>query len=229
MSHLPDTLTPDPRIEAIELALELAAFALPEEQQASGETDIVATFLLLDAAADPDIPVVLGAFDEPSRCLFDGKTFEDLGDVGPWLSQPRRYGPVWDWFVEDLWGRNIGVMVQSALPLLKLKTRLKTFLRVEDEEGEAYFFKYFRPRHLLDYVPAFTNAQRLSFFRDIRAFLTEDPDEEGILVEFQIDQDGALITYRHDLAVIGEPLIIQPPSPEDAAKLIAAAVAGTKE
>ncbi|WP_308917992.1 DUF4123 domain-containing protein [Jannaschia sp. LMIT008] len=223
---LPDTLLPDPRAEAIELALDALAFEAGPLPASPGE-GVPDLYLLLDAAADPEIATMLDAFDDPARCLFDGQTLDDLRDVGPWLCQPLRHGAAWDWFVEEGWGRNWGVLIRSRLPMAKVKTRMKAFLRVTDEAGEAFFFKFFRPRNLLDYVPGFEDGQRAGFFRGIDAYVAEDPADPGRAVALSLDGDGRLHRQAHDLIALGEPRRLRPASPDDAAALLRAAGADT--
>jgi len=83
---LPEYLSPPPEKEAISLALDKVVF-----EELGGEPPLKA-YLLLDASQSADIAVCAEAFPEPSRCLFDGASFEDLGDVGPWLIELKRHG-----------------------------------------------------------------------------------------------------------------------------------------
>ena len=181
--EMPAILAPDPEAEAREAALDRILFADAPEG--------CATYLLIDAAADPLIATTLEAFPEPARCLFDGQAFEELREVGPWLVQLQRHGRAWAWFLAEGWGRNWGVLLHSPLPLPKLKTRLKAPLRVEDGEGNKYFFKYYRPRHLNEYLPTFGDAQRDRFMHGIQAWIAEE-SEPHLAWRHILNDDGGL-------------------------------------
>lgn len=146
-------------------------------------------YLLIDAAASPEISTYLEGFSEPARCLFDGVIYDDLSEVSPWLAELKRHGDVFDWFVEEGFGQNWGVFIQSELPLARLKIRLKAHLYVHDENDERLFFKFYRPRALHDFVPVMSDAQRKGFFRGIDAYLAESANG---LTRMQVDEEGRL-------------------------------------
>ena len=153
----------------------------------------VRPYLLLDAAADPSIHVHLGAFPEPARCLFDGETGEALCDVGPWLAEPARHGDLWDWFLQEGWGNDWGVVVQTAMPMARLKRHLKKFLRVERSDGEPMFFKFYRPAHLATYLPIFDDDQRTAFMKDVEAWIVETKEGAGA-ARFVAVEGGATLS-----------------------------------
>ena len=190
--EMPPLLAPDAQAEVREAALDRILFADAPEG--------CATYLLIDAAADPLIATTLDAFPEPARCLFDGQTLEELREVGPWLVELQRHGRAWAWFLEEGWGRNWGVLIHSPLPLPKLKTRLKAPLQVEDGEGGAYFFKYYRPRHLAAYLPAMRPAQAGTMMRGITAYYVEAPGNPSTLLRLTQGEDGTVLQDRVDLA-----------------------------
>ncbi|MFY0648669.1 DUF4123 domain-containing protein [Sulfitobacter geojensis] len=226
---LPEFISPPPEKEAVELALDALIFDPLEADEAKRadakdeETAPLKAYLLLDASINPDIPVCAEAFSEPARCLFDGAAFEDLSDVGPWLVELRRYGDAWDWFVEDGYGENWGIVIHSRLPLMRLKTQMKKFIKIEDEDGMSYFFKYYRPQHLNTYLPTFDETQRSSFLRGITAIFAETHGDHRLLQRHKLRPDGSLQSRHVDLIETGMPLRIQPPSEEDVALLLAKA------
>lgn len=232
MTSLPPFLTPDPDDEARALALDALIFgpveadARARAEVSDNETPPLRAYLLLDASASPDIAICLEGFSDPARCLFDGQPREDLAEVAPWLAQPSRHGAVWDWFIDEGWGNNWGIILHSRLEPARLKTRLKAWLRVTDEAGAVFFFKYYRPSHLNDYLPVLDNRQRESFFRGIEAFFAEDARDANVLVRLGLDDDGALIRAPHDLLATGRPLRPALADAAEATRLIAAAMRG---
>ena len=227
---LPAFLAPPPEQEALELGLEAAVFDPLDADAAAlreaGDTDTppLRAYLLLDASASPDIAVCIEAFDSPARCLFDGAAFEELAEVGPWLVELRRYADAWDWFVEDGYGNNWGIIIFSRLELMRLKVQMKKFIKIEDEDGATHFFKFYRPRHFNTYIPAFDPAQMTSFARGVTGFMAEDGIDRHTLRR-HVPKDGVLQTDLIDLVALGEPRRIQPPSPDEAQALIASVIA----
>lgn len=163
------------------------AFDLPEDAQ---------LYLLLDASRSPDIHVYLDAFPDPAVCLFGGNLGEDTGAVAPWLAAPSRYGDMFDWFAEDGWGHDWGVLIQSRLPMPRLKAHLKKFLMVQLESGQRHFFKFYRPRHLASFLPLFEPANLAHFMRGIDGYLSEMPNNPDMALIHRLDQTGNLTTQQ---------------------------------
>ena len=177
-------------------------------------------YLLLDAAASSDIPVCLAGFGADARCLFDGSTRDDLEDVAPWLVETRRHQPVAAWYAGEGHGQNWGIIIHSTLEPARLKTRLKRFLRVEDEAGEELFFKFYRPRNLNAILPDFDDDQRASFFHGIDAILAEDRgNPDGLRRHLP---DGPTEGEPVDLVALGRTLTTRQRDPAaDALQLLA--------
>ncbi|WP_227271935.1 DUF4123 domain-containing protein [Roseobacter weihaiensis] len=173
-------------------------FDLPDN--ADGEP--VRSYLLLDAAAAPEIATYAEAFPEPAQCLFDGAAFDDLAEVAPWLIQVESFGDALDWYLDKGWGQNWGVFVQTALPLARLKTRLKSHLFVSSEPQGKMFFKFYRPRTLRDYLPAFEADQLKNFFFKLEAYVIEGT-EVNDAIRLACDAEGALVRDLVDLQAEG--------------------------
>lgn len=190
------TLFPrDPMREVRQERLDKLLFEAPD----TAEGEPMVSYLLIDAAASPEIATYVEAFPDPARCLFDGEAFDNLSDVAPWLVQVERYGDALDWFLSKGWGRNWGVFVQSPLPLGKLKTRLKSHLRVSSDEEENMFFKFYRPQTIRTYVPLFEPAQMKSFFLRIESYLVEDENGvQRIWADAEGDMQREFIDLRPD-------------------------------
>lgn len=193
--ELPATLTGSPDQEALALGLEQIVFApLDEDERQRQASDTTSpplrAFALLDASQSPDIPIFLEGFSDPARGLFDGAAYDDMAEVAPWLVELTRYSNAWDWFVEEGYGRNWGILIHSRLELPRLKTHLKKFLKIEDEDGERYFFKYYRPEHFNRYAPGFDDAQRASFWRGIEAVHAESKEDATMLLRHGLNTGG---------------------------------------
>ncbi|MEM6594851.1 MAG: DUF4123 domain-containing protein [Pseudomonadota bacterium] len=217
---LPPSIAPPPEVEAAMLALDQLVFEAlekdAEKRAAKPEEapDPLRAYLLVDASCDPLIPHFAGSFNEEVRCLFDGQAFEDLAEVAPWLISLERFGDAWDWYVENGWGNNWGIVILTRLPLAKLKSHFKKFIKAEDEDGETYFFKFYRPEHLNTYLPIFDDDQRQRFLRGIDGILTEVDDGASALVH-RVGKDAKLDSVSVDLVTMGTPLLTTGPTDEE--------------
>ncbi|WP_182912938.1 DUF4123 domain-containing protein [Paracoccus onubensis] len=204
---LPDSLTASPEQEALALGLEHLIFDPIEEDakrrrdESDETTPPLRAYALLDAAQSPDIPICLEGFSNPARCLFDGDAYDNLAEVAPWLVELTRYSDVWDWFVEEGYGKDWGILIHSRLPLPRLKTQLKRFLRVEDEDSDVYFFKYYRPEIFNKYVPRFDSIQRSTFWREIEAIYSEYHRDPQKLIRHHLD--GEHVEQEYDILSTG--------------------------
>lgn len=211
---------PSPDQEALNAGLAQVFFSPVEPYEFARDPDQPAplrAYALIDASQDPMIAVMLEAFDSPARCLFDGDVGEDLGEVAPWLVELTRFDDAWDWFVDKGYGKNWGILLHSRLELPRLKTQLKRFLKITDEKGESFFFKYYRPKHLNAYLPVFDDVQTASFLKGIETVYAESDKDANKLHQYRLKPQGGLISATHDLRRLGEPLMPHVPSEEDAA------------
>jgi Domain of unknown function (DUF4123) len=211
---------PSPDQEALTEGLAQVFFSPVEPYEFARDPDQpppLRAYALIDASQRPDIAICLEAFNSPARCLFDGDVGEDLGEVAPWLVELTRFDDAWDWFVEDGYGKNWGILIHSRLELARLKTQLKRFLRITDDKGETFFFKYYRPKHLNAYLPVFDDVQMASFMKGIESIFAENDKDSNILAQYRLKPQGGLAVVKHDLRRVGEPLMPRVLTDEDMA------------
>ncbi|PWC17638.1 DUF4123 domain-containing protein, partial [Brenneria nigrifluens] len=87
------------------------------------------TYLLLNAAASPDIAICLEGFSPAYRSLFDVSVLDNLGHVAPYLVQVNAHSDVLDWWLADGYMRQWGIIVRSTLPLIPLVRHFKKFTK----------------------------------------------------------------------------------------------------
>ncbi|MBT0957402.1 DUF4123 domain-containing protein [Alphaproteobacteria bacterium KMM 3653] len=224
--NLPEFLSPPPEKEALLLGLEHVIFDPVDEDEPAEDEGPLRAFLLLDASQSPDITICLEGFNAKARCLFDGQAQEDLADVAPWLVELERYSDTWDWFCQDGWANNWGVLIHSRLTMPKLKVQMKKFIKIEDEDGELYFFKYYRPEHLNTYLPVFEEKQLESFMRGITAIYGEDREDPTRVIRHSRTARGRYNDDAINLIERGKPFMIQPPTEADVAAILASVEEG---
>lgn len=211
---------PSPDQEALNEGLAHVFFSPVEPYEFARDPDQpppLRAYALIDAAQSPDIAICLDAFNSPARCLFDGEVGDDLAEVAPWLVELTRFDDTWDWFLEDGYGKNWGILMHSRLELPRLKTQLKRFLKITDEKGETFFFKYYRPKHLNAYLPVFDDVQMASFMKGVETIFAESDKDPNKLHQHRLKPQGGLHTVTHDLRRMGEPLMPRVPGEDDAA------------
>jgi hypothetical protein len=222
---------PSPDQEALTQGLAQVFFSPVEPYEFARDPDQpppLRAYALIDASHRADISICLEAFNSPARCLFDGEVGEDLAEVAPWLVELTRFDDAWEWFVENGYGKNWGILIHARMELPRLKTQLKRFLRITDEKGESFFFKYYRPKHLNAYLPVFDAVQLASFMKGIETIFAESDKDPNKLHQHQLGAKGTLQSHTHDLRRVGEPLMPRVPSEEDAALYLRAMREGAK-
>lgn len=221
MIDLPEFLVPPPEKEAMLLGLEHVIFDPLEEDEPSKDEQPLRAYILLDASQSADITICLEGFNANARCLFDGQAQDDLGDVAPWLVELTRYSDVWDWFCKDGFGKNWGIFIHSRLTLAKLKVQMKKFIKIEDEDGELYFFKFYRPQHLNTYLPVFDAKQLESFMRGVTAIYAEEEEDSTRLIRHSRTAKGRYNDDAIDLVDRGQEHMVVPPTEEEIATALA--------
>ena len=157
-------------------------------------------YLVVDAGRASDIKFIIETLSDDALCLFDGNAFDDLSGVAPWLV-PIGGGSddMYDWFMQEGHGKDWGILLFAEGAPRKIKTSLKRSLRVQDEDGRALYFKYYRPSVFNAYLPAMEPEQAAYILRDFDQVWAEDPDDPGRMRRYAM-RDGTL--RRVDLALV---------------------------
>ena len=148
-------------------------------------------YLLIDAARAPETRFVIEALTDHALCLFDGSAFEDLAEVAPWLVPLTLddEDDVFDWFMDEGWGKDWGLFLISVPDARKVKTILKRSLRVKTEDNRELFFKFYRPSVFNTYLPAMEPAQATYVMRDIAQVWTEDEDNPALVHRYAVREE----------------------------------------
>lgn len=140
----------------------------------------IKSYAILDGAQAPYILTgLLEASGLTYQSLFQGKTQQELEEYAPYLVEltpgnsfcAKLFTPV---KAMGLWERELGVFVQSRVGFQQLRTHLRKFTRVQDQQGGWYYFRYWDPAIMREYLIArdarkdVESARKLaSFFRDV--------------------------------------------------------------
>jgi pSer/pThr/pTyr-binding forkhead associated (FHA) protein len=133
-------------------------------------------FALLDAARDDRILEILRESPEEHRSLYEGAQGDGLAEVAPYLVALPRGSALPARLVDEGWGRSWGVYLASRRPLKEVRTHLRRLLMVRLDDGEGrFYFRFYDPRVLRDFLPACSVRQDEEMFgdRDVERYLLE--------------------------------------------------------
>jgi hypothetical protein len=119
----------------------------------------VRLYAILDAALVPNLAQFLEASGLPHECLIRGDSFAELEDVAPWIVQineanafTRRlftHDPDAPW---SFWNKDAALFVRSAASLADVSRHFRKLLRIEDQQGRWFFFRFWAHCTLVDYL-----------------------------------------------------------------------------
>ncbi len=111
------------------------------------------TYAVLDAGKFQNLPDRLRMSGLDHRCLFQGASETDHGDVAPWIVQleegkgfTRSLFSAGD-IPENLWRFDPGIFIRSPASLDEMRRHFRKFTRVQDEHGKWFFFRFWEGWH----------------------------------------------------------------------------------
>lgn len=147
-------------------------------------------YLLIDASKSALIQFLIEAKTDQALCLFDGQAFEDLSAHAPWLVPLVGDGlDVFDWFMDEGWGKDWGLLLIASPDPRKVKTVLKRSLRVKTEDNRELFFKFYRPSVFNTYLPAMEPAQASYVMRDLAQVWCEDEVNPALVHRYAVREE----------------------------------------
>lgn len=138
------------------------------------------TYVVLDGAAVPDLPIKLYEMRPPHICLYRGELPPDLIYVAPYLVNLRPDTDFTHWLLEECWGRNWGIFAQTPLSITGMRKHFRSLLTVYDETGKPLLFRYYDPRVFLTYLPTCTSEEMEDFFGTVNYYFAESKDAKHL-------------------------------------------------
>ncbi|WP_373634891.1 DUF4123 domain-containing protein [Yoonia sp. SS1-5] len=149
----------------------------------SGQTELNATFILLEAARRPDIETVLQGFKVDYLPLYQGVSADEYALHAPYIAQVKEGSRAADWLIEESWGQGWGVWLRSARSLDELRKHFRKFTQLYNPTEDRWFlFRFYAPETMRRIVPALPPRDFAAFTQDIAAYITPDPSGEAALV-----------------------------------------------
>lgn len=132
-------------------------------------------FGVFDAARTDRILTLLRESVETYRSLYEGIEGEALEHVAPYLVELPRGSGLLDRLVREGFGDRWGVFIEYPRSFVELRRHLRRFLMVADADTRRkFYFRFYDPGVLREFLPAATPKQRAEFFGEIGAFVLED-------------------------------------------------------
>jgi hypothetical protein len=132
-------------------------------------------FAVLDAARSSRILELLRPAPDETRSLYEEGPAESLTEVAPYLAALRKDGWLLEALVREGWGNAWGVFLTSKQSFKDVRTHLRRFLMVEDEEsGEELYLRFYDPRVLRVLWPTCTARQKGELLGELRGLFVED-------------------------------------------------------
>ncbi len=141
-------------------------------------------FAVLDAARDDRILEILRESAEPHRSLYEGIKGDALSEVAPHLASTPPGSRLLRRLVLEGWGKRWGIWLTSARPFKEVRTHLRRFLMVlNDEDEKRLYFRYYDPATLRGFLPSCGGRQAAELFGPLGAFVAEGESGEPLCFE----------------------------------------------
>ena len=120
-------------------------------------------YALLDSANAPQIYDKISQIKKNDYCcLYPDKVAKNLAEVAPYivkLKPDKKSDSFIIFMLTNGWNKGWGVFLESSAPLNKLQEHFQGLLRVKDETGKSFYFRYYDPRILRVYLPTCTQEE----------------------------------------------------------------------
>lgn len=159
-------------------------------------------FSIVDGAVVPDLTAALTSFAPEHFCLLRGWLPPDLARVAPYLVSLRQDSAFTKWLLAKGWGRHWGIYGVSNGNMADLRKHFRYLFHVSDDAGKAYYFRFYDPYVMRNYLPRCTSKEATDFFGPVQWYLTEDGipgmARKFFLVDNALRDDGMEIAQPHE-------------------------------
>lgn len=142
-------------------------------------------FAVLDGARDQRVEPMLRLCRRDYTSLFSGKMIPAFFAASPFIVHLAQASAFTRELIEFSWTRSCAMFLVTGPEVTLQQTRrhLRDLLRVQDEKGKRYFFRFYDPRVLRAYLPTCTGAEAQTFFGPTTRIYCE-PEKPGQWLEF---------------------------------------------
>lgn len=138
-------------------------------------------WMIVDGARSPRVFETLLESSFLSSCLYAGFLPRALEASAPYLVQLEFEDKQSQRLLNRAWGNSWGVLLRCDARLETLRKHLRCFLKVRDQRGQRFLFRYYDPRVMRVYLPTCTSEELRTFFGPIEQFWTEGKTTDAVL------------------------------------------------
>ncbi|MDX2147474.1 MAG: DUF4123 domain-containing protein [Planctomycetota bacterium] len=142
---------------------------------------------ILDGARSRAIEPMIRLGRAEYLCLFSGKLTPRMEAAAAYAVRLEPGTTFTRELMSSMWGKAWGILasVDENATMPEVRRHLRRFLRVGDEEGKTYYFRFYDPRVLRAYVPTCTNAEFAAFLGPMKRVIAEtgSAGSEGLVFE----------------------------------------------
>lgn len=141
------------------------------------EAEVDPLFAVLDAARDERILELVRESVEDCRSLYEGAKGDALAEKAPYLVALPKGTRLLRRLVAEGWGKRWGIFLTSRRPFKEVRTHLRRYLMVSDDQAQSgIYFRFYDPGALRAVWPTTSPRQQSYFFTDLESALFEDTD-----------------------------------------------------
>jgi hypothetical protein len=149
-------------------------------------------FAVLDACDEPVVVEQVRSMDDRAVSLYRSPAAEDLYAIAPYLVQVD--AATLDWITATLWARPWGMFALADIELEALRTHFRKFLLVDAPGGDQWYFRFYDPRVLEQFLTAADASQLVDFFGPVTAYAWTDTGDYGVTLAVRTLHERAPVT-----------------------------------
>lgn len=166
-------------VEAVDLPADAPATSPGGVRLARGLSAQHALWAVIDGAGALELVFHARRLGHRVYTLFDGDMAAEVATSGPCLvpiSQRGAFADVWaNWL-----GKSAGVLVEGSEDLDRVLGQMRSAFVVRGEDEQAYFFRFYDPRILREYLPSCRPEELDALFGGVvHAWIVESADGES--------------------------------------------------
>jgi hypothetical protein len=169
------------------MAMNSIADVLISELFAGGDApESPQVYAVVDGARDVRVEPMLRLSRRDYTPLFSGKLTPKLLAASPFVVHLAQASAFTRELIDFVWERRgcgYFVVAQPEQTLQQVRRHFRNYLRVQDEAGKRYLFRFYDPRVVRVYLPTCTLEEGRSFFGPLTRILCE-PERGEAWVEF---------------------------------------------
>ncbi|MCM8534120.1 MAG: DUF4123 domain-containing protein [Lentisphaeraceae bacterium] len=133
--------------------------------------------ILDGASVKKNMPLFLEELEVEAVCLYRGEMPPDLAARAPYLVKLTRGSELLKLWLEEGWGKNWGIFVNSYAEIKVVRRFFRKFLKARDTDDKIFYFRFYDPRVLVPFLEACNQEERESFFGPVLEYFTESGEE----------------------------------------------------